>query len=141
VMVDKGVMHPITFDTCWMDTILVRLVTRVAIAWMSRHPFSTLSGMNLRTAPFSSASNCHGTILLWCSSSVIRISSPFSTFALPYVDASRFRLSVAPEVKIISSREGALRKDLSLSRDASYCSVAERERACAPRWTFELEVW
>jgi len=61
--------------------------------------------------------------------------------ARPYVAAIRFNASVAPEVKMISLREDAWMKLAMVSRDASYCSVAARERVCAPRCTLELEVW
>jgi len=62
-MVARGVMLPITLETCCNATILVLGVRRDGRVDQSRHPVVVSKGMYFKTAPFSSASSCHGTML------------------------------------------------------------------------------
>ena len=51
----------------------------------SRRPSSPVTGRYDELAPVRSASNCHGTMLLWCSISVSRMVSPALRFFTPQV--------------------------------------------------------
>ena len=78
----------------------------------SRCP-SSVSPNQRSSAPLRSVSSCHGTMLEWCSISVITTRSPALTSSGPaqaIVLATRFSASEAFLVNTTSSREGALRK-------------------------------
>ena len=95
-------------------------------------------GQETEFAPVRSASNCHGTMLLWCSISVSRISSPALTFFVPQRCATRLMPSVVPRVKIISSALRALMNFAARVRAASNAAVARLLNSWMPRWTLAL---
>mmetsp|Transcript_33090 Transcript_33090/g.79054 ORF Transcript_33090/g.79054 Transcript_33090/m.79054 type:complete len:201 (-) Transcript_33090:292-894(-) len=149
-MSSTGLTVPRTFETCWTETIFVLSVTSSENISRSNDP-SRRTGRYFRTAPVSSAAICHGTMLLWCSASVMSISSPsvrYSSLGSPggrpavcdSDEAIRLIDSVAPLVKTISFLELALTNDATLSRAPSYSSVASRDSACAPLCTLLLDL-
>ena len=85
-----------------------------------------------------SASICHGTMLLWCSISVRRMTSPAFTKALPQALATRLMPSVVPRVKMISSVLRALRNFRVRSLAASKAFVERLLNSWMPRWTLAL---
>jgi hypothetical protein len=118
-----GSTVPSAFERCAIETILVRGVSSRSNASRSTAPESRI-GATASRAPLSSQSICHGTMFEWCSSAVIRISSPARTFVRPHVCATRFTASVVPRTKTISCGSAALRRARAFSREASYASVA-----------------
>ena len=76
-------------------TILVRSVRRWSNSSRISSPLS-LMGTALRRAPLSSQMSCQGTILEWCSISVMSTSSPGCRKALPKEEATRLIASVVP---------------------------------------------
>ncbi len=74
-----GLSVPSVFDTCTSDTTLVRCVIRSSTVDRSSRPSSVMPNQR-RVAPVRSASSCHGTMLEWCSISVMTISSPGPTW-------------------------------------------------------------
>ena len=70
-------------------------------------------------APLRPQSICQGTMLLWCSISDIRISSPSPTNFSPKENARVLIEPVAPLVKMISLVEEAFRNRRVVSRAAS----------------------
>ena len=79
--------------------------------------------MTASSAPVPSRSNCHGTMLEWCSRVEITIRSPGPIFARPQAEATRLRASVAPRVQTTSSASRALMKRATVSLAASNWSV------------------
>lgn len=103
---------------------------------------SSVSPNHFSFAPVRCESSCHGTMLEWCSISVMTISASASTrygsSAQPSMLATRLSDSEAFLVKITSSRLGALTKAATLSRAPSYSAVASSASTCTPRWTLAL---
>mmetsp|Transcript_34120 Transcript_34120/g.72685 ORF Transcript_34120/g.72685 Transcript_34120/m.72685 type:complete len:203 (+) Transcript_34120:698-1306(+) len=139
-MDSMGLMFPKTLETCCVLTNFVFGPINSLKASRSNAPVTEHAGTYFSTAPVRSAAICQGTMFEWCSASVITISSPSWRYnsrafdgAFPHVcdreDATRLIASVAPLVNTISFRLWALTKDATLSRAASYCSVASRDRA------------
>ena len=96
---------------------------------------------HVSSAPLRSASICHGTMLEWCSISVVTTTSPSPTRRGPAhssVLATRLSASEAFLVKITSSRLGAPMKAATLSRPASNASDASAPSWCIARATLAL---
>ena len=91
---------------------------------------SSVSPNQRSVAPVRSQTSCHGTMLEWCSISVMTTSSPGPS---SIVRASRLSASVAFLVKITSSRDGALRNAATLSRAPSNASVDSAPSWCMAR--------
>ncbi len=96
-------------------------------------------------APVRSVSSCHGTMLEWCSISVMTTSSPSpraptgpSSRAHARVLATRLSASEAFLVKITSSRLGAPMNAATRSRAASNASVDSAPSWCMAREMFAL---
>ena len=81
--------------------------------------WSEARGRMRNTAPFSAASTCHGTRLLWCSICVTTISSPGPMFWRAHVFATRLIDSVALRVQITHSGEPAPMNRATLARASS----------------------
>jgi hypothetical protein len=111
-------MVPSAFETCEIDTNRVRGPSSFSYASSTTRPRSS-TGATRRRAPVSDASCCQGTMLAWCSSQLITISSPAATLRRPQLLATRLMASVAPRVKTMSLGEGAFKKRRTLSRAAS----------------------
>ncbi len=89
-----------------------------------------------RVAPVRSVSSCHGTMLEWCSISVMTTSSPGPTCRSPgqaSVFAARLSASVAFLRKTTSSRSGAPRNAATLSRASSNAAVDSAPSWCMAR--------
>ena len=96
-------------ETQTSETTLVRSVIRSSTFDRSRWP-SSVRPNHRSVAPVRSQSSCHGTMLEWCSISVMTTSSPGPTCRSPgqaRVFAARLSASVAFLRKITSSRSGA----------------------------------
>lgn len=78
------------------------------------------------------ATACHGTRLLWCSSSVSTMPSPGSSRSAQWQNATVFRACVAPLVNTVSSGDAPM-KHASVARASSYAAVAAAASACAER--------
>ena len=108
-----GLIVPSMFDTQVSETTLVRSVIRSSMFDRSSRPSSVSPNQRSR-APLRSVRSCHGTMLEWCSISVMTTSSPAPMARSPVAHASVFatRLSASEAffVKITSSRLGALMK-------------------------------
>ena len=115
---------PRTFDMRLNATIFTRPPARSRLRSARTSSPSSSTPTYSRRAPFSLASSCHGTMLLWCSYSVVTITSPSRTLARPQECATRFIASVVPRTKTISSRDGAPTNDAIRSRADSYAPVA-----------------
>ena len=122
-----GLIVPSELDTCTTATIFVRSVSSPSSRSIRSSPSSVI-GSTLRCAPFSSQRICHGTMLEWCSISVMSTSSSLPTFARPNVCATRLIASVVPRTKMISREFGALRNFCTFSRASSYARVARSLR-------------
>ena len=128
------------FETQVRVTTLVRSVISSSMFDRSSRPSSVRPNQR-RVAPVRSVRSCHGTMLEWCSISVITTSSPSPTCSGPRqakVLATRLRASEAFLVNTISSRLGALMNAATLSRAPSNASVASAPRLCMARATFAL---
>ena len=86
---------------------------------VEEHLPASSTGATRSFAPFSAASCCQGTMLAWCSSQVMTISSPSPMLRRPQLCATRLMPSVAPRTKTMSLTELALRKRRTFSRAAS----------------------
>ena len=88
-------------------------------------------------APVRSVRSCHGTMLEWCSISVMTTSSPGPTLKLPSAHAKtlarRFSPSVMFLVNTTPSRSGAPMNAATLSRASSKASVDSAPRVCIAR--------
>ncbi len=73
-----GLSVPRMLDTSVKETIFVRSVMIPSMVDRSRRP-SSVSPNHFSRAPVRCASSCHGTMLEWCSISVMTISVPEST--------------------------------------------------------------
>ncbi len=130
-----GLMVPSMLDTQVSETTLVRSVIRSSMFDRSSRP-SSVSPNQRSVAPVRSVSSCHGTMLEWCSISVMTTSSPGPTWNGPgqaSVLAARLSASEAFLVKITSSREGAWMNAATLSRAASNASVDSAPSWCMAR--------
>ena len=129
------------FETQVSETTLVRSLISSSMFERSSRP-SSVSPNQRSVAPLRSVSSCHGTMLEWCSISVISTSSPGPTASGPSAQASvlatRLTASEAFLVKITSSRDGALRKAATLSRPPSNPAVDSAPSWCMARATFAL---
>ena len=132
-----GLTVPSTLLTWQMLTMRVRGVKRRSYSSRSSSPRS-LMGITLTTMPRLRAWSCQGTMLEWCSMTETMTSSPSVMQASAKDDATRLRPSVVPRVKTISEVERALMKRRTVSRAASWSSVACWESQCTPRCTLEL---
>ena len=113
-----GVIVPSAFDTWLIEAMRVRGVN--SFSYSSRMIWPLLStGATFRMAPFSAASCCQGTMLAWCSSQVMTISSPSLTLRPPHALAMRLMPSVVPRTKMMLSGDGALMNARTLERAAS----------------------
>ena len=77
-----------------------------------------MTGTKRTVAPVMPATICHGTMLEWCSISVIRISSPAARLRTPQAQATRLIASLAFLVNTTDSR-GAPTSRATASRPAS----------------------
>ena len=84
----------------------------------------SVTGAATTRAPVASATSCQGTMLAWCSISVIRISSPGCSRGRRKLAATRLIASVALRVNTISRQSAALMKRWTLRRAASSAAVA-----------------
>ena len=128
-------------DTQVSVTTLVRSVISSSMFDRSSRPSSVMPN-HFSVAPVRSVSSCHGTMLEWCSISVVTTTSPSPTCSGPRAQASvlatRLSASEAFLVKITSSRLGALMNAATLSRPASNASVASAPSVCMARATLAL---
>ena len=114
-----GLTSPITLLTIASEIILVLGVT--AFFTLSKVTWKLSSkSINFTTAPFSFSSLNQGSTFEACSEVVINISSPSSIKGEKKPEAIIFKLSVVPDVKIISSLYLAFIKFFTKSRDFSY---------------------
>ena len=74
------------------------------------------TGATRNRAPVAAHSCCHGTMLAWCSSHEITISSPAPTLARPHACATRLMPSVVPRTNTISRLDGAPMNFATVSR-------------------------
>ena len=125
-----GVIVPSALETWENATIRVRSDSSRSYSSSITWPLSS-TGATRRRAPVAWQSCCQGTMLAWCSSQVIRISSPGPTFARPHAWATRLIASVVPRTNTISSLQEACRKRATFSRASSYASVARAAISCA----------
>ena len=123
-------------DTHVSETTLVRSVIRSSMFERSSSPSSVMPN-HRSVAPVRSVSSCHGTMLEWCSISVMTTSSPGPTRRSPSAQAnvlaSRLSASVMFLVKITSSRDGAPMNSATLSRAPSNASVDSAPSVCMAR--------
>ena len=133
-----GLMVPSMLETAVSETTLVRSLISSSMFDRSSLP-SSVSPNHRSVAPVRSVSSCHGTMLEWCSISVISTSSPGPTCrssrAQASVLATRLSASEAFLVNTTSSRLGAPMNDATLSRAASNASVDS-----APSWCMAREM-
>jgi hypothetical protein len=101
MIVLRSLIVPKVFEVWVTATILVLSVRYSSNKPMQSSPVS-LKGNTFNCAFFSSQTSCHGTILEWCSISVISTSSPSWINSLPKEAATKFIDSVVPLVNIIS---------------------------------------
>ena len=136
-----GLTVPSMFETQVSETTLVRSVISSSMFDRSSRP-SSVSPNQRSVAPLRSVSSCHGTMLEWCSISVISTSSPGPIASGPSAQASVFATRlIASEaflVKITSSRDGALRNAATLSRPPSKPAVDSAPSWCMARATLAL---
>ena len=136
-----GLIVPSMFETQVSATTLVAGVISSSMFDRSSWP-SSVSPNQRSSAPLRSVSSCQGTMLEWCSISVITTRSPSPIASGPVAHASvlatRLSASEAFLVKITSSREGALRKRATLSRPASKASEDSAPSWCIARATLAL---
>jgi hypothetical protein len=120
-----GCRPPVTFDTWVTLTSFVRGVSSAANRSRSTSPLPS-SGATRSTAPVRSHAISHGTMFEWCSSSLMRTSSPSvsSPFANPL--ATVLIASVVLRVNTTSSAERAFRNLAAAERERSNSSVACR---------------
>mmetsp|Transcript_36924 Transcript_36924/g.91224 ORF Transcript_36924/g.91224 Transcript_36924/m.91224 type:complete len:236 (-) Transcript_36924:550-1257(-) len=133
-----GASHPSTLLTCAVAISAVLEFTTSRSCFMSMPCVSLVSPTWRITAPVLAATSCHGTRLLWCSSTDSTISSPGLRLAMPHVYATRLMASLALRVNTISRSVDAFTNFATLVRAASYASVALPLRKCTPRCTLEL---
>ncbi len=119
-----GLMVPSELEICVMAKSLTSPVRNSSSRLRSSNPMSPVTGRNASRAPVRSASNCQGTMLLWCSISVSRRTSPARRYLAPQDWATRLMPSVAPRVKTISSALRAWIKAAARARAASKAAVA-----------------
>ena len=86
------------------------------------------TGATRRRAPFSLQSICHGTMLAWCSSQLMTISSPALDVARPQLCATRLMASVAPRTKTMSRGTARYETANALARRLVRVGGARRER-------------
>ena len=136
-----GLTVPSMLDTQVSETTLVRSLISSSMFDRSSRP-SSVSPNQRSVAPLRSVSSCHGTMLEWCSISVISTSSPSPIASGPVAQASvlatRFSASEAFLVKITSSRDGALMNAATLSRAPSNAADASAPSWCMARATLAL---
>ncbi|SSK95690.1 Uncharacterised protein [Klebsiella pneumoniae] len=96
---------------------------------------SGLRGITRSSAPTRAQSICHGTMLAWCSISLMMMLSPAPTLAFPQLLATRLMPSVVPRTNTSSSADPALRKLAACWRTASIRAVASALRVWIPRCT------
>ena len=135
-----GLIVPSMLETQVSETTLVSGVISSSMFDRSSWP-SSVSPNQRSSAPLRSVSSCQGTMLEWCSISVITTRSPALISSGPahaIVLATRFSASLAFLVKITSSRDGALRNRATLSRPASNASEASAPSWCIARATLAL---
>ncbi len=129
------------FETQVRATTLVRSVISSSMFDRSSRPSSAIPNQR-SVAPVRSVSSCHGTMLEWCSISVMSTSSPSPIASGPLaqarVFATRLIASEAFLVKITSSRDGAFRNAATLSRPPSKPAVDSAPSWCMARATFAL---
>ena len=129
-------MVPSMLDTQVSETTLVRSLISSSMLERSSRP-SSVRPNHRSVAPVRSVSSCHGTMLEWCSISVMTTSSPGPTRRSPSAHAKvlarRFRASVMFLVNTTPSRSGAPMKVATLSRAASKASVDSAPRVCIAR--------
>ena len=114
-----SVMVPSTLDMRLNVTSLARPDSRCASSWsMSRFPSSSTPTYS-SLAPFSFASSCQGTMLLWCSYSVVITASPSPTWGRPHAWAARFMASVVPRTKTSSETSRTPRNRATAARAPS----------------------
>ena len=137
----SGLTEPSMFEIHVTVTIRVRALISSSRFDRSRRP-SSVAPNHRNVAPVRCASSCHGTMLEWCSISVVTISSPGrisrSPTALRKVLATRLSASLAFFVNTISSRDGALTNAATLSRAPSKAAVASAPSWCMARATLAL---
>ena len=127
-------------ETQVSETTLVCSVISSSMLERSSWP-SSVSPNQRSSAPLRSVSSCHGTMLEWCSISVITTRSPALTSSGPaqaIVLATRLSASEAFLVKITSSREGAFRNRATLSRASSKAADDSAPSWCIARATLAL---
>src|SRR4051794_6687520 len=136
-----GLIVPSMFETQVSETTLVRSLISSSMFEVSSRP-SSVRPNHRNPARLRSVSSCQGTMLEWCSISVISTSSPGPIASGPVAHASvfatRLRASDAFLVKMTSSRDGALRNAATLSRPPSKPSVDSAPSWCIARATFAL---
>ena len=132
-----GLTVPRTLLTCMTLTSFVFSLNNFSYSSRSSVP-SSLMGMTRRRMFLRCCCSCQGTMLEWCSIVLTMTSSPSSMQPSTKDEATRFRLSVVPRVKTISLVERALTNFLTVSRAASWRSVACCESQWTPRWTLAL---
>ena len=134
----SGLMVPSMLDTHVSDTTLVRSVIRVSRFDMSRRP-SSVTPNHRRVACVRSHISCHGTMLEWCSISVMTTSSPRPMRPeSPSVRATRFSASDAFLVNTTSSRIGAPMNSAIRVRASSNAPLASAPSWCMARATLAL---
>ena len=136
-----GLTVPSMLETQVSETTLVRSLTSSSRSVRSSRP-SSVSPNQRSVAPLRSVSSCHGTMLEWCSISVMTTSSPGPMAPIPSdqspsaqarVLATRLSASLAFLVNTTSSRLGALTNAATLSRAASKASVDSAPSWCMAR--------
>ena len=129
-------MVPSMLETQVSETTLVRSVIRSSMFDRSSWPSSVRPNQR-SVAPVRSVSSCHGTMLEWCSISVMSDLVAGTDLQRPpaqaRVLATRLSASVAFLVKITSSRDGAPMNAATLSRAASNASVDSAPSWCMAR--------
>mmetsp|Transcript_10510 Transcript_10510/g.38112 ORF Transcript_10510/g.38112 Transcript_10510/m.38112 type:complete len:204 (+) Transcript_10510:515-1126(+) len=116
---------PRTLDTCAVAINFVFPSRADASNASMSIPFPSGASPTCRSvAPVCAHTSCHGTMLLWCSSSEMITSSPGFKLATPHVYATKLIASDALRVKTISRSVSAPMKSATLTRASSYASVA-----------------
>ena len=131
MMSATGLATPRTFEV-WTTQTSREPGKEASKISMSRTSRSVSIGTTRISMPFSSANNCQGTISAWCSISVITTASPGLRLERAQPHATRLIASVVPLVKIRLSRV-VPNQSASVSRAASYCSVASAAKVCTAR--------
>ena len=117
-----GVMVPSTLDTADTPTSFTPSSRRSRPVRSSRP--SLVRGIQRSSMPRSAASWCQGTMLAWCSSSVISTTSPSARLFRPHEWATRLMDSVAFLVNSTSRSDGAPMKRWTARRASSMAAVA-----------------